>query len=391
MSFTTKFISTLSLSLIVFTASVGSISTFAASSTPSASSSYNVDVSACRFSFDWTTYILDPKAGRRTSNPYTDQGCVNDYSVYQNGVQRVKKYKDFSAGTPQSKINFGEDEVMGIASQNLDLYKFEVTDTSATKISSKESVDFTRPESLVKIFNADELTSIFKSNPNGPKNYIPRFFRTGVDEFRTVNNEEIYYGGPCYLEAGVIKVRTSYAGRGLNSVDFGYPIDQNDAEKSCARRDFAKTTVEDMPLRTYQFIYERLYPNTDQCKELSLIFNYGAEGCLKFYQRTLGGKMNGRVDGNRFLAVYTYKGTFDDGGRPFVDEKGKVNIFNWVKWKVPELSGPRKQAKVKADNSLVQDNDPKCTNASKVFDTTKCDYLTNGVVRGYDGFSTFVL
>lgn len=375
---------------MVVTMTSGSTNVLAASSTPSASSSYNVDVFACRFTFDWATYIVDQKAGRRTSNPYTDQGCVNDYLVYQNGVQRVKKYKDFAVGTPQSKSNFGDDEVLGVTSQNLDLFQMEAKDSAPVKLATTTSIDYTKPDSIVKTFNTEELANIYKSNPNGPKNYIPRFFRTGVDEFRVVNGDEIYYGGPCYIENGVIKVRTNYAGRGLNSVDFGYAIDQNNAETACARRDFNKTSVEDMSLRTYQFIYERVYPTTDQCKELNLIFNYGAEGCVKFYQRTLGGKLNGKTDGSRFLAVYTYKGTFDDGGRSFVGTDGRVNMFNWVKWKVPELNGARKQAKVKADSSLVQDNDPKCTNASKIFDTAKCDYLATGVIRGYDGFSTYV-
>ena len=79
-----KLTSTMLQILSVFSLGVLAISPISASAStalPSSSAKFGIDITACRATFDWTTYIADQRAGRTNSNPYIDQGCATQFSA----------------------------------------------------------------------------------------------------------------------------------------------------------------------------------------------------------------------------------------------------------------------------------------------------------------------
>jgi len=333
---------------------------------PSASSPFGIDLTACRYSFKWEKenvndtngYIEDAQANLLPSNPWKDQGCVTQPNLYTNGVLNKSKYADFaSANNSTIKAAFGDFTVKGLSEQNLDTY----SDTGAV-IQNAPSYNRTAASGLSSVFNTEYLKGVYASYPVGQtptSNYIPRIFWTGVDEFKMVGGNEIYYGGPCKIVNGVITVRTNYAGRGLGSVVFNdkngvkVVIDATNPNKTCARAFDGDTAVINANLKAYQFIYERSYPTTAQCVKLANIFNYGAEGCDAYYRRILGQRLNGTTTGTKVYAISTYYATYDDGGAAFINGNA-LTSFSWKGWVKADVAGPRQadtRPSVKAHDS----------------------------------------
>ncbi|NJL96550.1 hypothetical protein HC864_01890 [Candidatus Gracilibacteria bacterium] len=142
------------------------------STTPSSTPTYGIDMTACRFTFDWATYVADQRAGRTASNPYTSQGCVR-----QNGLNSVSgaKYSDFSVGQVDTKTAFGSDPVLGVfpngnqPAQSLNTYKDD-----GTVLDSKESKDRSKVANLNSIFTSSQLSEIYSTG--GSRTGMPRIF-----------------------------------------------------------------------------------------------------------------------------------------------------------------------------------------------------------------------
>ncbi|NJK70688.1 MAG: hypothetical protein HC932_00235 [Thermales bacterium] len=312
------------------------------STTPSSTPTYGIDMTACRFTFDWATYVADQRAGRTASNPYTSQGCVR-----QNGLNSVSgaKYSDFSVGQVDTKTAFGSDPVLGVfpngnqPAQSLNTYKDD-----GTVLDSKESKDRSKVANLNSIFTSSQLSEIYSTG--GSRTGMPRIFSTGADSYRTNSNgQRVYQGGWCKVENGQISVRTQRDGSNFDSSLYGRSI--NDPVSSCARtvNGTKLASVEDRNIQIYQFLYEFKYPTAAQCDDF---FKVDEATCMEFFKNRYGGDLAGKAEGSRIISTYTYYGTFND-------------IYTkWVGWVNPDVNGPRK-------------------NANDTF------------LRGYEGFSVFAL
>lgn len=311
--------------------------------TPSTSTDFGLKVTACRYTFDWDTYLADQAAGRTNSNPYIDQGCVTteDMSL-EDGV----KYADFEVGTAATKAAFGNDPVLGIMpnagfnAQSLDTYNF---DGSADV--TKDQADRSEAENLDTIFTAAQLNEIYSTG--GDRTAIPRIFSTGPDEYRTLSNgNQVYRGGRCKVENGLISVRTERVGEAYNPTLQG--INPDTPFESCARLvdGERQDSVEDQNLKVYQFLYEFTYPTAEQCETY---FNVDGATCLVFFRNRYGRDLAGNGEtGNRTISTYTYYGSFDDA------------YSKWVGWVNPDVDGPRQDS-------------------------------TDGFIRAYDGYSVYAL
>jgi hypothetical protein len=318
---------------------------FNAATTPSASTKYGLQITACRYTFDWTTYLADQKAGRTNSNPYIDQGCVaTDNAVPATGYDNLT-YANFANGQASTKTAFKNDPVVGIysnkgfAAQSLNTYNFDATAKNSKAIAERDEA-----AGLPSIFTEAQLKEIYTTG--GSRTAAPRIFSTGPDEFKTTSTgSKVYRGGRCEVKNGNISVRTKRAGEAYNPTLDG--IDPADPFKACARlvNGERKASVEDQMYKVYQFVYEFTYPTAEQCQT-----NFGVDGatCLTFFRNRYGRDLAGAKGntGNRTLSVYTYYGTFNDAYTKFVG------------WTNPDISGPRATAE-------------------------------DGFVRAYDGYSVY--
>jgi hypothetical protein len=311
--------------------------------TPSSSSNFGVDITACFYSFNWTTYVADVRAGK-TSNPYDEKGCVT-----QAGVNPVAgtKYTDFSNGQSTTKQAFGSTPVLGVfpngnfAAQSLSTYK---QDGSVDQ--SKPVADRAKADGLSSIFSANQLSTIYSTG--GAKTGMPRIFSTGPDQYtKNAQGQDVYQGGWCKVDAGNIVVRTERAGKTFDPSLYGRS--PSTPETTCSRTVNGQRLpkVEDRNLQAYQFIYEFTFPTDAQCKDF---FGVDAATCKDYfvnrYARDLAGVTNKSV--TRTVSTYTYYGTFDD------------KYSQWVGWVNPDPNGPRRQG-------------------------------SDGFVRAYDGYSVYAL
>jgi hypothetical protein len=319
---------------------------FTQGTTPSASTTYGLQITACRYTFDWTTYLADQKAGRENSNPYIDQGCVaTDNTVPATGYDNLT-YASFPVGQDSTKQAFKNDPVVGIysnkgfAAQSLNTYKFDGTVNKNKAIAERDE-----PAALPSIFTEAQLKEIYTTG--GARTAAPRIFSTGPDEFRTLSNgTKVYRGGRCEVKAGNIVVRTKRAGEAYNPTLDG--INPADPFKSCARQvnNERKANVEDQMYKVYQFVYEFTFPTAEQCQTN---FGVDANTCLTFFRNRYGRDLAGNATtGTRTLSTYTYYGTFNDTYSKFVG------------WTNPDINGPRAQSE-------------------------------DGFVRAYDGYSVYSL
>jgi hypothetical protein len=319
------------------------VATISAATTPSTSSQFGLKITACRYTFDWDTYIADQKAGRANSNPYIDQGCVSGSSSdFKTGA----KYSALEIGQPATKTAYGNDPIVGIftngtyKAQSLDTYKTDGTALKTEAISERNVVT-----SLNTVFTESQLNSIYSTG--GAKTAMPRIFSTGPDEYRTLaDGKKSYRGGRCKVENGKISVRTKRAGQDFNPSLYG--VDPSKPLESCAREVDGKrlATVEDQNLKAYQFVYEFKFPTAAQCQDF---FQVDATTCLTFFRNRYGRDLAGNsANVTRTLSVYTYFGSFDD------------LYSQWVGWVNPDIDGPRKTS-------------------------------DDGFVRAYDGYSVYGL
>jgi len=323
----------------------GTTATAASSSTPD----HKLSIKACRYTFDWATYIADRRAGVTNSNPYISQGCVEDDEVTKNGAVVKTNYNQFARG---NKTVFGNDPVLGVfpnagkPAQNNSTF----TNTGAVATAGT-SIDRSKLPTLItanQIFTATQLDRIFSTTPAAQRTTkvtgVPRIYSTGPDQF----SGSVYQGGWCMVENGEIKVRMSRAGQPLSE---SFLASQNRSSTtpttSCARtvNGTRLPSIEDRPLRVYQAIYEYTYPTASQCMEW---FGVDATTCNTFfnnrYARDLAGDNSGTS--RRTLSVYTFYGSFDD------------QYSQWVGWTNPDVNGPRKSS-------------------------------TDAFVKSYDGFSVY--
>lgn len=314
-------------------------------SIPSASTEFGLSITACRYTFDWDTYITDQQAGRTTSNPYIDQGCVSEEDI-TTGFDGLK-YSDLSVGQAATKTAFGDDVIVGVydnggfQAQSLDTYN-----ANGSVDQSKAQADRSKAAGLDSIFTNEQLSTIFSTG--GDRTAMPRVFSTGPDEYRTLaNGTRVYRGGRCAIENGRIFVRTERDGEAFNPSLYG--VDAEDPMSSCARKVNGERldSVEDESLKVYQFVYEFNFPNAEQCEQL--VPGIDENTCLNFFRNRYGRDLAGNgASGSRTLSTYTYYGSFDD------------QYSQWVGWVNPDIDGPRAQS-------------------------------DDGFIRAYDGYSVYVL
>lgn len=297
----------------------------------SASAEFGTQITACRYTFDWDTYIADRDAGRTNSNPYIDQGCVAMDKAVPASYEGLK-YSDFAVGQASTKQAFGDDLVVGIhqngdfAAQSLNTYNEDgsVKDSKPTFNRADDA------SSLTSIFTTQQLDTIYSSG--GDRTSIPRVFSTGPDAYRELaDGSRVYRGGRCEINNGNISVRTQRAGEDFNPSLYG--IDASDPATSCARKVNGErlASVEDELLKVYQFVYEFKYPSAEQCTQL--VAGIDATTCLNFFRARYGRDLAGNgTSGNRTLSTYTYYGSFDD------------QYSQWVGWVNPDIAGPRSTA-----------------------------------------------
>ncbi len=319
-----------------------SITGMAQTTVPSSTPTYGIDLTACRYTFDWDQYIADQRANRTASNPYTSQGCVR-----QNGLNTTNgsKYSDFEVGQPNTKQAFGDDPVLGIfpnngfAAQSINTYNTDGSVDGSKAVANRALVS-----NLGSIFTTDQLSQIYSTG--GAQTGAPRIFSTGPDQYYTNSQDQrVYQGGWCKVENGNIVVRTTRDGNSFDASLYGR--NPNDPSTSCARTVNGNRlpAVEDRNIQAYQFLYEFKYPTAAQCNDF---FNVDETTCKTFFEGRYGGDLAGKTEGNRIISTYTYYGTFDDA------------YSQWVGWVNPDINSPRK-------------------NAADAF------------LRGYDGFSVYSL
>jgi hypothetical protein len=313
-------------------------------SIPSSSPTFGIDMTACRSTFDWNTFIADQRAGRTNTNPYIDQGCVSQKGV--NATSGVT-YASFSVGQASTKAAFGSDPVLGVfPNGNFPAQSLNTYNASGQVVASRPAVDRAQASGLSSTFTAAQLNEIFSTG--GARTGMPRIFSTGPDTYTTVNGRQVYQGGWCQVQNGQISVRTTRAGAPFDPSLYGRnPADPTSA---CARtvNGTKLPAVEDRNLQVYQFVYEFVYPTTQQCADW---FGVDAETCNQFFQNRYGRDLAGDTNtnsGRRIISTYTFYGSFDD------------KYSKWVGWHNPDVNGPRLQS-------------------------------ADGFVRGYDGYSVYEL
>lgn len=403
-----KLTSTMLQIFTVFSLSVLAISPISASAStalPSSSAKFGIDITACRATFDWTTYIADQRAGRTNSNPYIDQGCVTQFSaaidensngILDTGDLKVTQYSQFNVGAAAVKTAFGTDPILGIFPTTVGTKTFPAqmvntfTNTGAVA-GSKTATNRAVRAGLSSVFTTGQFSELFSTSGGAAStSNMPRIFSTGPDTYsyfqnRSNSTQQIvalsacltngaydfnlctrvpstlpncstngafdfskcsreYQGGWCSISGGNITVRTTRAGVAFNPSNYGK--DPANPSAACARA--GKTTVEEQNLSVYQFVYEFKYPTTAQCADY---FGVDAATCNTFYQKTYGQDLAGDTNttaGTRLLSVYTFYGSIDD------------MYTKWVGWVNPDVNGPRATS-------------------------------TDGFIRTYDGFSVYEL
>ena len=370
---------------------------------PSSSAKFGIDITSCRATFDWTTYITDVRAGRTNSNPYIDQGCVTQFSaavdensngMLDTGDVKVAQYSQFAVGAASVKTNFGSDPVLGIfpTTVGAKTYPAQMVNTFTTAgvvAGSKVATNRAVRAGLTSTFTTGQLSEIFStSGGSASTSNMPRSFSTGPDTYsyfqnklnssqaivplsscltsgaydftlcsRVTQNQTAcftnsaydsskcsreYQGGWCSISGGNITVRETRAGVAFNPANYGK--DTANPSVACARP--GKATVDEQNLGVYQFVYEFKYPTAAQCADY---FGVDAATCNTFYQNAYGKDLAGDTNtttGSRILSVYTFYGSIDD------------LYSKWVGWVNPDVNGPRATS-------------------------------TDSFVRSYDGFSVY--
>ena len=372
---------------------------------PSSSAKFGTDITSCRATFDWVTYIADQRAGRTQSNPYIDQGCVTQFSatvdenannILDTGDIKASNYANFAVGAASVKTAFGTDPVLGIfpTTVGAKTYPSQMVNTFTTAgavAGSKTATNRAVKAGLTNTLTSGQLSELFStSGGSASSSNIPRIFSTGPDTYNYFQNKSNstqqivslsacltngsysftlcsrvaqplancttnstfdsskcsreYQGGWCSISGGNIVVRETRAGVAFNPSNYGKDV--ANPSTACARP--GKTAVEEQNLSVYQFVYEFKYPTNAQCADY---FGVDAATCRTFYQKAYGQDLAGDTDvntGSRILSVYTFYGSIDDLYSKFV---------GWVN---PDVNGPRATS-------------------------------TDGFIRTYDGFSVYEL
>ncbi|MEM1312408.1 MAG: hypothetical protein AAGF07_03005 [Patescibacteria group bacterium] len=365
----TKFLNQLSnqLKALAIFVALASIFTFsvpahAATTIPSESPDFKIDLTACLEIYNFATKVADIANGLTTTKPYDDKGCVRQPDLFVNGVQQKSNYCDFEIAVDSNK-NPRQDfcnldmPVVGIQSQNLNVYNVD-----GTIKTSEASVDRSSDRDLNDIFTDNYKCRIYKSLGSNCLNGegIPRWFSTGEDKLLTNTDGSLkYLGGRCSIENGNISVRTSI--NGLDTYDpADYNIDVNDPINACAFP--GSNTVQDRSLRAYQFVYVVKYPTTDECKTLFGYVDANVSECLTFFRDKYGKALtgNGSADSSMFVHTHTFYASWDDGAASAATADGsKIISFNFLGWENPDVFRARANA-------------------------------TDAISRSYDGYSTYV-
>ena len=298
--------------------------TSAQATIPSTSAEFGLNLTACRFSFDWDTYFSELEAGTTDANPYLEQGCVAGQNVE---FGEGDAYAALDIGQASTKAAFGEDPILGIyANQNYPAQSLNTYTEDGTTLVAIETAERNQASALPSIFSEQELQTIYSTG--GERTAMPRIFSTGPDEYRTeTDGQRVYRGGRCAVENGELFVRTERAGETFNPSLYG--IDVEEPLEACARSVNGERLdeVEEQNLQVYQFVYEFAYPSAEQCQTY---FEVDGETCATFFQNRYGRDLAGTIsEHDRILSVYTYYGTFDD------------QYSQWVGWVNPDLNGPR--------------------------------------------------
>ncbi len=382
---------------------ISPINASAATALPSSSAKFGIDITACRATFDWTTYIADQRAGRTNSNPYIDQGCLTQFSAavdensngaLDSGDLKVTQYSQFNVGAASVKTAFASDPVLGIYPTTVGAKTYPAqmvnTFTNAGAVAgSKTATNRAVRTGLSSVFTQGQFSELFStSGGSASTSNMPRIFSTGPDTYNYFQNKSVatqqivplstcltnggydyakctrvaqnlsacltnnvfdsskcsreYQGGWCSISGGNITVRETRAGTAFNPSNYGK--DPANPSAACARG--GKTAVEEQNLSVYQFVYEFTYPTAAQCADY---FGVDAATCNTFYQKTYGQDLAGDTNsaaGTKVLSVYTFYGSIDD------------KYTKWVGWVNPDVNGPRATS-------------------------------TDGFIRTYDGFSVY--
>jgi hypothetical protein len=370
---------------------------------PSTSAQFDIDLTVCKKTFDWDTFLDDLNAGITTTNPYEPQVCGAANTVRLNDViaNGFTRYNQGQVSTAEANAYFGNDPILGIwnnsgrPAQNLGTGSPAVTNRNVAS-------------ALPNIFTADQMNTIYSTG--GSRTAMPRIFSTayqdanndGVNDMDRYDNlqkfisrnsgnrvnwgtcatqtngtwqfdnskctkedvnlnqcitnnkfdrtlcEGVYVGGYCEANNGNIRMRRLRAGFNYDAPSGRDPQNPNTA---CARtvNGTRLPAVEDRNLQVYQFVYEFEYPTAEQCGRIppaGVDFN----SCLEFYQERYGRDLAGNNDfnaGTRTMSTFTYYGSFDD------------KYSRWVGWRNPDV------------------------------DTDARENSTDPLIRGYRGFSVY--
>jgi hypothetical protein len=331
--------------LRIFSQSNGDVST--------ASTSFGLDIVACRYTFDWVAYVehvrkvpnwssrnlfsepikigessikdgsdyssssieivnrTEQKRKFNPRQPYRFQGCVRQKSFT---AQEGARYSDFEDGTEATKGFFGDDLVLGLY-QNKEL-------SAQGNLSNYNRVTAL---GLSTIFSPEQLNQIYSTG--GSRTAMPRVFSTGPDKYvvSETTGEKTYQGGWCKAENGQIKLKLSRAGTPFDPTIHDKNL--KDAWHSCAR--VGKRTVEDSNLSVYQAIYEFKFPDENQCVSY---FGTHYKKCSSYFQARYARDLAGATSGRRVLSIQTSFGTFDD------------TYSQWIGWINPDVGGIRSQS-----------------------------------------------
>ncbi len=374
-----------------------SIPSYAATTIPSQSQDFSMSMIACMEVFNFGQKVADLAAGNSNTKPYDKKGCVSQDKLFVNGAAQKNNYCNFDTiytNTGNTKQDFCSLNLplMGVTNQNVSTYNEDASVKQAVA-----SVNRAENVKLDKIFTDEYKCRIYPSYGSNclQGQGVPRWFSTGVDKLIDLgNNKYTYLGGNCDIQNGQISVRSS-----LNGLDTykpsDYGIDVNNPSKECKFQNNA--TVEERSIHAFQYIYVIKYPTRDECKTWFGFNDSNVDQCMSFFRTKYGGQLagNNNANTNMFIHTHTFYASWDDGyrstacvyratvngvrvgdlyerngskmvrnGNPVECSLGandgdyKIISFNFLDWENPDIGGPRA-------------NDP------------------NGVVRTYDGYSTY--
>jgi hypothetical protein len=329
----------------VFSRNNGDVST--------ASTSFGIDIVACRYTFDWEAYVehvrknpnwsssnsfsspikvgegstqysngfsnssieelnsIGQKIKTNPRQPYRFQGCVKQKNFI---AREGARYSDFEEGLEVTKTFFSDDIVLGLY-QNQEF-------PAQGKLGNYNRVF---ASGLSNIFSPEQLNQIYSTG--GDRTAMPRSFSTGPDKYliNETTQENVYQGGWCKAENGHIKLRTFRAGTSFDPTIYNKSL--KDVLHSCAM--VGKKTVEDQNLKVFQAIYEFEFPDKNQCTSY---FSVDYRKCLTYFQAMYVKKLAGATSGRRVLYIQSSFGTLDD------------TLSKWIGWVNPDVGGIRSKS-----------------------------------------------